>query len=129
MKRWLVVAAMAAVTASANAADLHGKVTVLEGKNVVMVSENKFVGLTDEEVAKLTKSAAAQLNFASQHQDKGGNYTMVWEWVGQPAVETQGMRLGAVIKTLRRGTWWLAEVVDHADANERKGNRQWGHGK
>jgi hypothetical protein len=103
---------------------------VLEGKTVVLEATNKFIGMSDAESAKFTKSAMMQLDYASKHQDKGGPYTMVWKWNdNSPAVETPGMTLNAVNATLRRGTWWLASVLDESDANAKAGKKHWGHGK
>jgi hypothetical protein len=129
---FLLVTALFATTLvnTAIAADIGGTITVLEGKTVVLESTNKFMGMTDAEAAKFEKSAMAQLDYASKHQDKGGPYTMVWKWNDdKPAIETQGMTLKAVNQTLRRGTWWLASILDEADANANKGKKHWGDNK
>lgn len=111
-------------------ADIGGTIKVLEGKTVVLESTNKFYGMSEAEAKQFEKSAMAQLDYASKHQDKGGPYTMVWQWNdGSPAIETQGMKLQAVNATLRRGTWWLASVLDHADASAKGGKKHWGHKK
>lgn len=112
------------------AADVGGTITVLEGKTVVLEATNKFMGMSDAEAAQFKKSAMAQLDYASKHQDKGGAYTMVWKWADDsPAIETPGMKLQAVNQTLRRGTWWLASVLDHSDNNAKGGRKHWGHKK
>lgn len=112
------------------AADVGGTITVLEGKTVVLEATNKFMGMSDAEAAQFKKSAMAQLDYASKHQDKGGAYTIVWQWDDKsPAVETPGMTLHAVNATLRRGTWWLASVLDHSDSNAKGGRKHWGHKK
>jgi hypothetical protein len=125
----LLAMVLAVSSATVMAADLGGTVKVLEGKTVVLESTNKFYGLSDTEAKKFEKTAMAQLDYASKHQDKGGPYTIVWQWEGQPAIETQGMTLHAVNGALRRGTWWLASVLDESDANAKKGKKHWGHHK
>lgn len=130
MKKLGAVVLMLAVPSLVWAADIGGTIKVLEGKVVVLEATNKFYGMSDEEAAKFTKSAMQQLDYASKHQDKGGAYTMVWQWNdGSPAIETQGMTLKAVNTTLRRGTWWLASVLDEADGNAKGGKKHWGHKK
>lgn len=123
----LLAAALLAVSTGVLAVDIGGTITVLEGKEVVLEATNVFKNMDADEEAKFKKSAMAQLDYASKHQDKGGPYTMVWKWNDNtPAIETPGMTLNAVNATLRRGTWWLASVLDHSDANAKAGKRHWG---
>lgn len=128
MKRVLIGLFALCFSTLAFAADLGGTIKVYDGDQLVVESTNKFFGLDADEEAAFKKSAMAQLDYASKHQDKGGKYKMVWAWGdGTPAVETPGMSLKAVNQTLRRGTWWLASILDHSDANAGKGGKHWGN--
>lgn len=128
MRSILTLALLLAFPSLVWAVDVGGTITVLEGKEVVLTATNKFSGMSDAEAARFKKSAMAQLDYASKHQDKGGAYTMIWKWADDsPAVETPGMKLQAVNNTLRRGTWWLASVLDESDTNIKKGRKHWGH--
>lgn len=130
MKRLLVGVVLMLAATFAFAADLGGTIKVYDGDQLVVEATNKFFGLDAAEEATFKKSAMAQLDYASKMQDKGGTYKMVWAWGdGTPAVETPGMTLKAVNATLRRGTWWLASVLDHSDANAQKGGKHWGNEK
>jgi hypothetical protein len=125
----LFAALLCVFTSAAFAADVTGVVTVLQGGAVVYEMTNKFVGLTDAEEAALQKSGTAQLDYASKHQDKGGDYTIRWKWGTQPEIETGGMKAQAVLNTMRRGTWWLAEIIDKTEVNAKAGKKHWGHKK
>lgn len=127
MRRLLALLAGISLSAATLAADVSATLTVTRDGAVVFEQTNKFVGMTDKEAAELQKSGMRTLNFASQHQDKGGPYTIVWKWNSDPAIETQGMKFQAVNSVLRMGTKWLDDEVTKSEGKRKQGkDRPWG---
>jgi hypothetical protein len=115
MKRVSIfLAALAAVSlpALAAAGELVTSVTLKRGDAVVWEQTNRFANLSAGEEKRLFAEGLKSLDYASRHQDKGGNYALVWKWGSEPAVETAGMKLPQVRASLKNATRWLTTAAD-----------------
>jgi hypothetical protein len=118
MKHILSLAFLFAIS-SAFAADHIATITVSKKDRVLFTQTTTFVGLTDAESSDLVKSGINQLEYAAKHQDKGGDYKIIWQWNKEPAVETSGMRSGPVHSTLRQGAKWLDVQINKSEVKNK----------
>jgi len=112
MKKFTLAIVAAAFPFLALAADIVTSVTVLEKGKPVFEQTNRFIDLTPAQEKSMREAGMKNLDYASQHQDKGGDYTIVWKWGNEPAIETAGMKRQAVDNSLRQGIKWLDKAVD-----------------
>ena len=131
MRNIVFGAAVALASTSVFAVDSVGTVTVSLNGTPVFASSTSHFGMSQAEATQLQSSAVAALDVAARAQDKGGPYSIKWEWStdgkAQPALETGGMTLDAVNRTMRRSHVWLSDRIGVSEARHKQGKgRPWG---
>ena len=121
MKKLLASIFLVLTATAVSAADVNAVVTVSHNGTPVFQQTNSFFNVTDAEAKELQTSGMKQLDFASKQQDKGGPYTITWKWNNEPAIETAGMKFGAVNATMRQGIKWLDDQAVKAEKAEKAG--------
>jgi hypothetical protein len=128
MKNALIFIITLALAPFAFAADVVATIGVVHQGKLIFQQQTTYVGMTDAEAKAMQRSGQKILDFASQHQDKGGPYTITWKWNADPQVETAGMRFSAVNATLRKGVRWLDSHVADAEVKDKAGKKKpWGN--
>lgn len=123
----IVTLLLAVVALPVFAADVATSFEVVKDGAIIFKATSQFVGLTDDEAKKMRVRGDRILDHASKAQDKGGPYTLRFQWNAEPVVETAGLRFGAVNSTMRQAQRMGDEILRDAEKAEKAGKgKPWG---